>query len=358
MCLSSLRSLCPNKWPWGGLGVRGAWHEGRQHGHPHPGEPLRSAPPGRAARTSSIPGEPPWTVRTCPAALGSPGNSRGRAQPHVGSINLLLTFPRPLRGFKHLCCSPSPALRGRAGAWCWGEEKEPCYRAASPPDGWCERRPLLVGCSDPVPPGWGSHHTKCQCPGSTAGQAPATAERWFFWGVQAAGGHWRDPPLADGSPKPVLEDAFPGNHSKGWMSWVCKTPGQSMPVSTPDHRGSDRHPPRFAGSSRAQSGGGKGNPLAPAVLEVGADHPSGLTGRPSTSEALPAPQGLAHGLWASSALPCAMGGHARGIFGAHTRAGAHREAGDGLCWGAARDGVSGGHSHGAEPLSQQRKAGR
>ena len=116
------------------------------------------------------------------------------------------------------------------------------------------------------------------------------------------------------------------------------------------HHGSDHHLPPFAGSSRAQFGGGGGNPLAPAVPEVGADHPFGLTWRPSTSEALPAPRGLAYGLRASPAVPCAMGGHAQGIFGAHTRAGAHGEVGDGLCWGAARDGLSGGHGRGAEPL--------
>lgn len=116
------------------------------------------------------------------------------------------------------------------------------------------------------------------------------------------------------------------------------------------HHGSDHRPPHFAGSSGAQFGGSGANPLAPAVLEVGADHPCDLTWRTSTSEALPAPRGLACGLRAPSAVPCAMGGRARGIFGAHTKAGAHGEVGDGLCGGRARDGVAGGDGRGAEPL--------
>lgn len=162
--------------------------------------------------------------------------------------------------------------------------------------------------------------------------------------------------LSNGALKPVLEDAFPGKPSEGWMrdGWFVR-PWSGASV----HHGSDHHPRCFTASSRAQFGGSGGNPLAPAMPEVGADSPSGLTWRPSTSEALPALWGLAYGLRASPAVPRAMGGRAQRIFGAHHQS---------RCpWGGGRWSVSGGREgwgvEGSRPwgrasLSQQRKARR
>lgn len=116
------------------------------------------------------------------------------------------------------------------------------------------------------------------------------------------------------------------------------------------HHGSDYHAPCSSGSRRTQFGDSGGNLLAPVVLEMGAGHLSHLTWRPSTSKVLPAPQGFAYRVWTSSATPCPTGGNAQGIFGAHTRAGAYGEVGNGLCCGSVGNGVSGDHGHGAEPL--------
>lgn len=113
------------------------------------------------------------------------------------------------------------------------------------------------------------------------------------------------------------------------------------------HRGSTHHPPRFAGPSWVRFGGGRGSPLAPACWGWEQSTHREICNLPGVACAAGAC------LWALGIF-CAMGGRARGILGADTNAGAGGEAGDGLCWGAARDGALGGQSWGAELLSLSR----
>lgn len=139
---------------------------------------------------------------------------------------------------------------------------------------------------------------------------------------------------------------------EGWM--VCETLERSIssPRVWPP-------PSLLHWSSRAQFGGSGGNPLAPAMPEVGADGPSGLTWRPSTSEALPALWGLAYGLRASPAVPRAMGGRAQRIFGAHHQSRCPRGGGRWSVSGGSEGwGVEGSQPWGRASLSQQRKARR
>lgn len=65
---------------------------------------------------------------------------------------------------------------------------------------------LVVGPTTPSPSGWDLQPDKLQ----------SLRKCGVFLGGVAGGGL-----------KPVLEDASPGNHSEGWMSWVCKTLEQS-----------------------------------------------------------------------------------------------------------------------------------